>query len=285
MFRTLANSWRLFRATLDVLSYDKELLVFPIVSGVSCALLLASFAAGMWGSGLLPELTGQEPASQEARWAAAAVGVAFYFVNTFVITYFNAALVGAAVIRLQGGDPRVADGFAAANRCLGAILGYSLIAATVGLLLRALQRNQKNPIARIVVGLIGMAWSLVTYLVIPVLVVERIGPIDGLRRSAALLRKTWGEQIAANFGLGALGFLLALLGVLILAPGVALAGALGQPVWGIGAFAIALAYWLGLSVVLSALGGIYTAALYEYASDRPVSGLAGEFMTEAFSQR
>lgn len=292
MFYRLTNSWRLFGATLDVLGKDKELLLFPILSGLASIVLLASFAGGMWGFGLIDQLrVALETHEGELTWQEqgplAALGLAFYFVNFFVMIYFNAALIGAARIRLRGGDPAVSDGFAAANRCLPAILGYTLIAATVGLILNILQNKaHDNFLSRIVVGLIGMAWTLITFLVVPVLVIERRGPFAAIKQSASMLRETWGEQLIANFGFGLLGFVFSLIGFAIAGGGIFLAAQYGWSVtFAAVAVGVAVLYWIVLALVLSSLRGIYTAALYSYAAREEVRGFPVELISGAFSPR
>lgn len=292
MFYRLSNSWRLFGCTLEVLSRDKELLIFPVLSGIASTAILATFAAGMWGTGLLEQFVASAQSDQQQMSRGLAVtgflvSFAWYFVNFFAMTYFGAALVGAAYVRLRGGDPTVADGFAAANRCLPAILGYSLIAATVGMILRMLQnQSRENIFGRIVLGLIGMAWTLITYLVVPVLVIERLGPINAVKRSTSLLRETWGEQIIANFGFGLLGFLFSLVGFAIAGVGVWLMQSMNAgPAVLIVAVGLAVLYWAILGVLMSALQGIYTAALYGYASGSEVRGFPVELVQGAFSQR
>lgn len=294
MFDRISNSWRLFRSTLDVLSKDKELVVFPIVSGVASILVMASFAGGMWGAGLMDELMQMADRRSDgdqftsAHAAVIGIGLAFHFVNYFLMTYFNAGLIGAAFIRLRGGDPTVADGFAAANRCLPAILGYSLIAGSVGLLLNMLQRQARdNFIGRIVVGLLGMAWTLITYLVVPVLVLERIGPVDAIKRSTSLLKKTWGEQIISNFGFGLIAFLFSLVGFLFVVVGVYAIVAKASVAIIAALFVAAVGYWVLLGIVMSALRGIYTAALYTYATNQEIQlrGFPVELLSSAFSRR
>lgn len=291
MFAPIGNSFRLFRTTLHVLSHDKELLVFPLVSGIASVVLLLSFGAGMYGSGLFDAVIERadrdDGAISGAEIAATLLLLLFHFVNFFIMTYFNSALIGAAYIRLGGGDPTVADGFAAANQRLGAILGYSMIAATVGLILQALQNQSRNNVlGRIVIGLIGMAWTLITYLVVPVLVIERVGPIEAIRRSTRLLKESWGEQIVANFGFGLLGFLLMLPGVA--AVGIAgwyTASQGGSAAVLIATIACAVLYWVLLAIVLTALRGIYTAALYCYATNQEPRGFPVELLAEGFSPR
>ncbi len=291
MFYRLQNSWNLFGSTLQVLSHDKELLLFPVLSGLAAIVVIASFAGGMWGAGMLNEETfaalddPDKPLLVAENIPALIIAFMFYFANFFVMTYFNAALVGAAYIRLQGGDPTIRDGLTAANRCLPSIIGYAAIAATVGLILRLIEGRSRG-VARFVTGLLGIAWSLVTYLIVPVLVIERQGAIKSVGRSAGLLKETWGEQIIANFGFGIVGSLLALPGLGLIALGMwMMAGLGGGPVPLIVCVALAVVYWLFLGLLISALRGIYTAALYAHATHKPVQGFPNDLVAGAFSRR
>ncbi len=101
------------------------------------------------------------------------------------------------MIRLRGGDPTVDDGFRIALKHVGPILGYAFVAATVGMILRWLS-ERSGTLGRIVVSLVGIAWNVTTYLTVPVLVMEEVGPIEAIKRSASLLKKSWGEQIVDN---------------------------------------------------------------------------------------
>src|SRR5258706_5215313 len=143
----------------------------------------------MIGLGALDGLSGHSNDGISAAYYA--VAFLFYFSQYFVIFFFNAALVGAAMIRLDGGDPSFGDGIRVATSRIGVIAGYALIAATVGMILRAIQ-ERVGFIGRLVVGLIDMGWSLATYLVVPGLVARDGGPLDAVQESAALFKKTWG---------------------------------------------------------------------------------------------
>lgn len=265
----LSNSWGLVQASARVLRSDKELLIFPLISTVTLILVSVSFFVPLafLGGGLV------EAGTEGGSISLAGYGAMFlYYVVTYtIIFFFNSALVGAAMIRLDGGDPTVGDGLRIAASRFKAILGYAVIAATVGLILKAIAERSKL-LGRIVTGLFGVAWSLATYLVVPVLVTRDLGPVDAIKESAGLLKKTWGEQVAGNVGIGfvfGLGFVvLALLGV----PLVVLAAGTGN-LWlvGLAAGGLILAFVL-LGLVNAALSGIYSAAVYRFATRGSAGG-------------
>ncbi len=268
MFEKLSTSWELVKASGRVLWADKELLVFPIVSSIALFFVSLAFVVPMAFSGLFDALF-----SQNAQIGGLIVGFAFYVVQYTVIIFANTALVGAAMIRLEGGDPTVKDGIQVAMKNFVNILGYAVIAATVGMIIQRLSEN-KQGLGRFIISLVGMAWNLATFLVVPVLAVEGLSPLAAVKRSAELLKKTWGEQLAGNFGLGAVTGLSFFL-VILLGGGLLMAGAvLNLPLWALITGAVLLVAVLVLmGLVSSTLTGIYTAAVYQYA----VSGEAGEW--------
>ena len=273
MFEKLSNSWQLVKASAAVLQADKELLLFPVISAVLSLLVVVTFAvpailAGVFASGF-PEAAG----TPAAGYAAVLL---FYVVQYFVIFFCNTALVGAALIRLRGGDPTVADGFRIAASRIQPILGYALIAATAGLLLRAIS-ERSGLLGRLVVGLVGLAWNLATFLVVPVLVVEDVGPIEAIQQSASYLKRTWGEQIAGNIGMG-LVFGLISLGTLAAGVVLLMAAAATESAFLIIFVAVCLFMaFVAIALVSSALSGIYAAAVYRYAAE----GETGAFYTPA----
>jgi hypothetical protein len=283
MFARLSRSWTLVKASASVLRQDKELLVFPMVSLVALGFVLAAFALPIFGLGAFDGLSGANPDAIEA--GAYLVAFLFYFCQYFVIFFFNAALVGAAMIRLDGGNPTLGDGLRIATSRLGAIAGYALIAATVGMILRAIQ-ERVGFVGKIVVAMLGVGWALATYLVVPVLVVNKVGPIDAIKESAVLLKKTWGENVIGQAGVG-LAFGLIFMGVILVSI-VLLAGAFASgsvAVIVITACLVLLAVGL-TGLVQAALGGIYAAALYRYASSgKPTAGFEPEALKLAFAPK
>lgn len=258
----LSNSWRLVKASWAVLRSDKELIIFPIVSGIATLIVFALFAVPLWVSGFFDRL--EEDASGQ-KVAGFIVLFAMYVVLYTIVNYCNAALIGAAMKRLQGGDPTASDGFKIANQHLGPIVGYALIGATVGVALQAL-KDRAGFLGDVLAWVGQAAWNIATYLVIPVLVVEDVGPIEAIKRSAGLLKRTWGEQIVGNAGIG---LVFGLIGLAVLGIGalvVVLAAATGLIPLIVFAVVIVAAAFAAVLAVGAALKGIYTAALYRYAA-------------------
>lgn len=272
-----ARSWELVKASAAVLRADKELLVFPLLSLLCTLLVAASFVVPAAFAGLFADL--RHGAAPPVFWLLTFL---FYVVQYAVIFYFNSALVAAATVRLAGGDPTLADGFRAANARLPAIIGYAVIAATVGMLLRALQ-ERAGLIGRWVVGLIGVAWTVASFLVVPVLVNERIGPVEAVKRSANLLRTTWGENLVGNLGLGFV-FGAIFFAVMTIGGGaVVLLATQGAGYWVLVPIALTVAALLFLGLLQAALQGVYSAALYRYAATgQSGAGFDQALITDAF---
>lgn len=267
MLEKLSRSFALLRASAAVLRADKELLVFPLCSAIASIVVIASFALPLFASGALDRLD----AGEVSQTGAILVAFLFYLSQYFVIFFFNSALVGAAMIRLDGGDPTVRDGFRIASSRVVPILGYAAIAATIGLILRIIE-ERAGFVGRWIAGLLGIAFTVATFLTVPILVSRNIGPVDAVKESAVLLKKTWGENIAGNVGLGlafAIAYLLTVGTALVLLYLVVQTGS--ATLIGL-IIALAVAGFIGLSLTHAALQGIYSAALYRYASEGSVGG-------------
>lgn len=258
MFERIANGWELAKESWGVLKMDKELVIFPFLSGLSCLFVLASFAVPLWSTGYIDAFSDDPEAFQDPiTWV---ISFAFYFVNYFVIVFFNSALVACAVKRFRGGDPNLGDGFRASMGRLPQIAAWSLVSATVGILLRAIEQSNERA-GQIASAILGTAWSIATYFVVPVLVVEGVGPWEALKRSTSVLKRTWGEALSANFGIGFITFLATLPAILLLFVGGYVATqtsvALGGAIIVLGIVGIML-----VGLISSALDAILLAALY-----------------------
>ena len=269
MFATIGHTIDLIKMSWRVLMLDRELIFFPVMSVAALVILAAVvFAGGLAGGAFsLAEEGG------EASGGDLALGLFLAFASSFIIIFFNAALVAAALERLRGGDPNVASGLKAASAHLPQILAWSVVTTIVSLILRALR--DRGGIAGQVASMIGgIAWSLATFFVIPVLVAEGIGPIEAIKRSSSLLRQTWGRQLTASFGFGILT-----IGAIIVAaiPGLLLAFI--HPLLGL-AIGIPL---VGLAwATVTALEGIFKAALYDFAIGREPHGFDRATLQSAY---
>jgi len=270
----IKRSWQLAKASLEVLKKDKELLLFPLVSAVIMVFVTLTFILPTIFSNLFDQIL-----NTSIPFLGYVVLFLFYLVQYTVVYFNNTALVGAAMIRLRGGDPKVRDGFKVATSRFVPILGWALTSATVGLLLNMLSSNSGEKGGRaksFISSLLGAAWNVVTFLVVPVVAIEGLGPFKAIERSFNLLKKSWGEQIAGTFSIGLVFGLIGVAGGLLLAGlAVGLSFALDSFIPGIVFGILLVIFILALSLLSSTLNGIFTAAVYAYAAEGQV-GLIDE---------
>lgn len=273
MFTMFERSWQMFKASYAVLRQDKELMLFPLLSAIGLIAVTITFVIPMAALGIFETAStttsqnGEVALSDGQTVTLAVIGFLYYFISYLIIIYSNSALIGAAMMRLRGEDPTVQDGFRIASSRLGPIVGYALIAATVGMILQSLRNNRRNIISQIVGSLLGMAWSLLTFLVVPVLVMENVGPIEAIKRSSSLLKRTWGENLTANIGMGLLQFLAMLaVGLVIGLPLYLLVTVVNTTIVTIFAIAVVVIAMAIVALFFSAIMGIFQAALYNYAT-------------------
>lgn len=274
----IRRTWELAKSSWRVLQHDRELLVLPVLSFLVTALIVGPLMLVAWA--YTDTTTTNASGEQSADPAFVAIMLVAALVISIVSVFFNGALVAGAFQRFSGGDPTIGSAIGKAARHLPALVGWALLTATVGLILQAL-RERAGFLARFVVDLIGAAWDIATFLVVPAVIVDDAGPIDGLKRSASLLKRTWGENIAARIGFGILGFVLVIPGVIV--GGLAIAA--GGPVLIAGVLVAVV--WVALVVaVMTALNAIFQTALYIYATtDTVPAGFQASDMTDTFGPR
>jgi hypothetical protein len=237
------------------------------MSSIAMVLIIGSFAVP-----LLPAFgfaAGKSPHALSAMGFAALF--VFYWIQYTVVIFFNTALVEVAMRRFDDEEVGLADGLRRAAALLPVILVYALIAATVGTLLRVIA-ERVGLLGRIVVGLIGVGWTVATALVVPTLAAENVGPIEAIGRSVELVKKSWGENIIGNVGIGMVFG--AIIFLVVITGGVLVLAAFGNREWALG---VVLAVIVILAVSLIALAqatlqGIYSAALYRFATGDPATG-------------
>ncbi|MEE4195308.1 MAG: DUF6159 family protein [Anaerolineae bacterium] len=265
----IKRSWALAKASFEVLMKDKELMIFPIISAIAMVIvsvvffiptLLTNFLDSIFDTGL--------------PFFGYVVLFLFYLVQYTVVYFFSTALVGAALIRMRGGDPTVKDGLNIAFKRLPQILGWSALSATVGLILNVISDSSEKKgkgIGGIISSILGAAWNVVTFLVVPVLAAEGLGPIAALKRSWELLKRSWGEQISGTISIGIVFGLIGFLGsVLLIGAGVGLSFAMDTWIPAVIFGVLFIGYLLLISLLSSTLNGIFTAAVYAYAAEGEV---------------
>jgi hypothetical protein len=276
-----ARSWRLIKASLAVINSDGELLLLPLISGLATAVLAAGFIWLGVSSGTFAAIRAQGPGAGMSAdfyvWL-----VLFYIVQYFIVYFFNTALVGAALQRLDGEDPTLGSALGVAVRRIGPILGYAFLSATLGILLRIIA-ERLGFIGRIIEGSVGLAWTVATFLVVPVLAAEGIGPVEAIEKSAALLKKTWGENLIGSAGMSIVFSAIIAVAAVVFIGGGMMALQAGYETSAVVAFIVGGAIILGAILLAAALGAVYQAAVYDYAvAGRPPRGFDDDLINGAF---
>ncbi len=274
MLDRISRSFDLMKTSWRVLMEDKKLLAFPVLSGIVMLIVIATF--------ILPLLFSQGTLSSATNSAAGIVLLfLFYLVSYFVVIFFNVGLISAVHAKLQGRTMTIGQGLAAAGSHLGPILAWTVVAATVGLVLRLIE-DRAGVAGQIGAALVGGIWTLVTMFVVPVLVFEDKGVVDAMKGSLGLVKRTWGESVVGSlsiglvfFAIGAVGFVLVLAtlllnNILVVYAAVAL-------------FIVLVAI---LAILASAMQGIFVVALYIYAKTGQVPSVFDRELVEgAFAPR
>lgn len=259
----IALTMSLMKASWQILRKDKELLLLPVISGICCLSVMTIFTIQGLEHGWLKSLANNAAAQQKnaAYWFM----FLFYYCNYLVIVFFNSAIIACAVIRMNGGNPTLGDGLQAAVNRFPHIAGWAFIAATVGFVLGMVESGSQRG-RSLVAGLLGISWSVISYLAIPLIVVEKTNPLFALDFSLDMMRRTWGEQVIGNFSFGLIFSFFALPVLpffLLLHKTVGAASYLPGLV-------LVFIYLIILSIFQSALQAIFNAVMYVFASDGKV---------------
>jgi hypothetical protein len=265
----IKRGWGLTKKSWALLREHPSLIRFPLYGGIATTLLAIVFL----GPGLYmfeeDQLAGAIP--------LIVIGV---YVLSFVGFYFSVGLAACADKIFRGEEATVSDGLAVARSRLSQISGWAAVSAAISLVMGLLE-NQGGTLGTIAARLVGMAWSLITFLAVPVIAIEGTGPFETIKRSGAMFRQRWGQQITGNIAIGAAVFLIGVLPAAVLIGG-------GIALWSSAAFVGALLVIIGALVLAIALlisravSGIFGVALYRYALDgETVGGFTQEDMESA----
>jgi hypothetical protein len=265
----IKRGWGLTKKSWGLLNEHRELIRFPLYGAVATVPLAILF--------LGPGLYLLDKDSLAGAIPVLVIGV---YVLSVVGFYFSVGLAAAANMIFNGQQATVADGLAVSRANFSQICGWAALSTAISVLMGVLE-NQGGIAGNIAARLVGMAWSLVTFLAVPVIAIEGTGPLETLKRSASIFRQRWGQQITGNIAIGAAVFLIGVLpAVLLIVAGVALwssASFLGAVLVVIGALILAVAM-----LVSRALSGVFGVALYRYALDgQAVGGFTSEELESA----
>jgi hypothetical protein len=257
----IAAGWALTKQSWAVLTNDRSLVIFPILSAVFAMIAFVliwvptAITAGLLSNGTVDE-------NNPIIGVGAVVTI---YVSTFIAIFFNVALAACAVRSLRGEDTTVGEGVSAAMRRIGPIIGWTLVAGTVGLILRVLE--ERFPIAgKIAVWIAGAAWAVATFFVIPVIALEGAGPFRSLKRSVQVVKAKWGEGATGQVAISAVTGLI-VFGVVLVGGGVAYAlFAVNLAPLAIAVAAVAAAAVIVVAIISSALNSIFRVAVYQYAA-------------------
>jgi hypothetical protein len=267
--RRIKRGWGLTKKSWALLNEHRELIRFPLYGAVATTLLAIVFL----GPGLFlweeDQIAGAIP--------IIVIGV---YVLSFVGFYFSVGLAACADMIFRGQQATIGDGLAVSRSRIAQISGWAAVSAAISLVMGLLE-NQGGALGTVAARLVGMAWTLVTFLAVPVIAIEGTGPFETIKRSGSLFRERWGQQITGNIAIGAAVFLLGVLPAAVLIVG-------GIAIWSSVAFLGALLVVIGALVlaiallVSRALNGIFGVALYRYALEgQVVGGFSQEDMESA----
>lgn len=268
----------LLRASWALLRQDRELLWLPVlatVTGLLAALVL--FVPGF----LLGNAAGgsDSPAGGWVGGVLAALGA------SVVSVYFQAALVIGANERASGLDPTLRGCLAKAWALRARIVRWALVTTTVGGLVRALER--RLGLVGTVLGFLGgLAWAVASFLVVPVLVAEDLGPVEAVKRSGALIRQTWGTSVRTTlrFGLIQLAVVVPALVVIVVGMTALLSGSTAGALLGLLLLVAGFLALLGIGMLSSAVTGYARALIYRFATGQPVPGIDPSLFAGVFRQ-
>jgi hypothetical protein len=257
--KKIKRGWALSKKSWGLLNEHRELIRFPLYGAVATIPLAFVFLA--------PGLYFLDDGTLAGAVPLLVIGV---YVLSVVGTFFAVGLAAAADMIFRGEQATVGDGLAVARSRFSQICGWAALSTAISVVMGTLE-NQGGIAGTIAARLVGMAWSLVTFIAVPVIAIEGTGAFATLKRSGSLFRERWGQQITGNLAIGGAVFLLGMLPSAILV-------AIGIVVWTSTSFVGALLVVLGVigfavsMLVSNALSGIFGVALYRYALDGEAKG-------------
>jgi len=288
MANAFSRSWEITKLSFNVIKQDKELILFPFLAGIFSLI----FMAAMIIPSILPMfLADNQLVAHSLTILEYIILFIIYLGIAFIATFFNVCVVYTTKKRFEGGNATFGESIGFAFSKIHLILSWSLLAATVGLILRLIDRlaermgNGGRIVVSILNSILGMIWSIITIFVVPAMVYNNLGPFAAIKRSVQVLKKTWGESLIRYYGLGLVQFLLLFIGIIIFV-GLIIASTF------LGIYAVlvvvilAILYFLGVILIFTVANSIFNTALYEYADKGTIpAGYNQEVLSHAFQAK
>ena len=296
MAGTVKRSNTLALASYEVLRRDKALLALPFMGFLGSMAITLALWIPIW---LMTNGVESATATDAAEWGLQPVVWISVIVSCLLVSlisvFFSVALAYGAWQRFQGNKPTISDCISAAVDRLDVIVPWSLLTGTIGLL-PTIARNLRDflkdlpffigPIITVLSWVFAIVWDVISFLVPPILVVERPRPLASFRRSRQLFRDTWGTQLVNQVSFGLIWLVGVVVGLAVVAVVGAIPFALGVPgaVYILAALGIV---WVAIvSVAIGALTGVFKMALYLFATTGEVPGdFQDTGLEEAFANR
>jgi len=272
-FDRLSTGWELSKNSFKVLKENKQLIVFPFLSGISLILIMGSFITVLYTSGSFDD----EAIEESGTLASYLMLFGFYLVNYFIVVFFNMALVHCTRLYFQGEEVTIEKGLKFSLSRIGVIFSWAVFAATIGTILKAIQENS-GIVGKIITGLLGVVWSIATFFVVPIIAYENVGPLGAFKRSSQMMKEKWGESLAGTFSFAIIQFI----AILLLAIPLFLIGMTIHPVLGI---ALAILGAFVIIAIMSAVETIFVSAVYHDIKGDPVKHFNQQMVENLFVQK
>ena len=272
-FDRLSNGWTLAMNSFKVLKENKQLIIFPFLSGISLVLIMGSFVLVFLGINGWAFDNIEEPGNVGTY----ILMLLFYVVNYFVVVFFNMALIHCTRLYFRGEEVSVNAGLRFSLSRIGTIFSWALFAGTIGTILRIIQ-EESGIVGKIITGILGVVWSIATFFVVPVIAYENLGPIAAFKRSTQMMRQKWGESLGATFSFGLIQFI----AIIVLMIPCFFLGAMIHPIAGV---ALAILGGFLISAVFSAAQTIFVSAVYHNITDEPVKHFNQQMIDNLFQKK
>ncbi len=258
-----SRSWEITKLSYAVMKKDKELLMFPVLALIFSVIFILVI---LFPTVIIILISGDKLVFGLIQYLAIFI---IYLGLAFIATFFNVCTVYTIKKRFEGGNSKSSEAIKFAFSKIYLIFLWSLLAATVGLILKLIEgaaqriKGVGGLIVNLIQGFLGMAWSIITLFVIPSIVYKNMTPINAIKNSVGVLKRTWGESLIRVFGLGFAEFLFIIAGIIVLIPLFFISAVMG--IFGIlFILLLAIIYFVGVALIFSVMNSVFNTALYVY---------------------